>query len=165
MFCRIDSKSVFTVLSLSTDMQSSTDLYWWAPNQCIKLGNSTQMITNVDLNIQAAERGNPGAWSVWLTSLKRCIRACYHIIYDNSAKSQCSNLLFLIMSLKHMLPFLESKFTCPVCSQRFTKLRFKKHVASGTPTKPKLSSNISSSPVTDGKGKISDHSQPSTLVF
>ena len=27
MFCRIDSKSVFKVLSLSTDMQSSTDLY------------------------------------------------------------------------------------------------------------------------------------------
>ena len=122
MFYRIESKSVFKVLSLSTDMQSSTDLYWWAPNQCIKLDNSTQIITDADLDIQAAERGNPGTWSVWLTSLKRCIRACYHIIYDNSAKSRCSNLLFLIMSLKHMLLFLESKFTCPVCSQRFTKL-------------------------------------------
>ena len=57
MFCRIDCKSsVFKALSLSTEMQSSTDLYWWAPNQCIKLENSTQMITDVDLDIQAAER-------------------------------------------------------------------------------------------------------------
>ena len=80
------------------------------------------------------------------------------ISHGNGAKSQCSNLLFLIMSLKHMLPFLESKFTCPMCFQRFTKLKFKKHVASCTLTKPKLSSNISSFPVTDEKGKISDHS-------
>ena len=59
MFCRIDCKSVFKVLSLSTEMQSSTDLYWWALNQCIKLGNSTQMITEVDLDIQANAGGNP----------------------------------------------------------------------------------------------------------
>ena len=80
------------------------------------------------------------------------------ISHGNGAKSQFSNLLFLNMSLKHMLPFLESKFTCPMCFQRFTKLKFKKHVASCTLTKPKLSSNISSFPVTDEKGKISDHS-------
>ena len=79
------------------------------------------------------------------------------ISHGNGAKSQCSNL-FLIMSLKYMLPYLESKFTCPMCSQRFTKLKFKKHVASCTSTNPKLSSNISSSPVTDEKVKISDHS-------
>ena len=82
------------------------------------------------------------------------------ISHGNGAKSQCSNLQFLIMSLKHMLLFLESKFTCPMCSQRFTKLKFKKHVASCTPTKPKLSSNISSFAVTDQKGKSF-----STLVF
>ena len=80
------------------------------------------------------------------------------ISHGNDAKSQCSNLLFLIVSLKYMLPYLESKVTCPMCSQRFTKLKFKKHVASCTPTKTKLSSNISSSPVTDEKVKISDHS-------
>ena len=79
------------------------------------------------------------------------------ISHGNGAKSQCSNLLFLIMSLKHMLPFLESKFTCPMCSQSSTKLKFKKHVPSCTPTQPKLLSNIGSSPVTDEKGKISDH--------
>ena len=80
------------------------------------------------------------------------------ISHSNGAKSQCSNLLFLIMILKHMLPFLESKFTCPTCSQRFMKLKFKKYRASCTPKKSKLSSNISSSPVADEKGKISDHS-------
>ena len=78
------------------------------------------------------------------------------ISHGNGAKSQCSNLLYLIMNLKHILPFSESKFTCPMCSQRFTKLKFKKHVVSCTPAKPRLSSNISSSPVTDGKGKIPD---------
>ena len=79
------------------------------------------------------------------------------ISHGIGAKSQRSNL-FLIMSLKHMLLFLKSKFTCLMCSQCFRKFKFKKHVATCTPIKPKLLSNISSSPVTDEKGKTSDHS-------
>ena len=79
------------------------------------------------------------------------------ISHGNGAKSQCSNFRFLNMSLKHMLSFLESKFTCPVCSQHFAKLKFKKYVALCTPTKPKLLSN-SSSLVTDEKVKIFYHS-------
>ena len=57
MFCRIDCKSV---LSLFTEMQPSTDFAHRAPNQCIKVDNSKQMIMEVDLDIQAAVRGNPG---------------------------------------------------------------------------------------------------------
>ena len=44
-------------------------LHWWAPNQWVKVDNSTQMITEEDLDIQAAARGKPGTKSVWLTSL------------------------------------------------------------------------------------------------
>ena len=47
-------KSVFKVLSFSTEMQSSTDFV------LRKVDNSTQIIMEVDLNIQAAARGNPG---------------------------------------------------------------------------------------------------------
>ena len=61
MFCRIDSKSV---LSLFTEMQLSTDFAHRAHNQCIKVDNSTQMITEVDLDIQAAARGNATTSSV-----------------------------------------------------------------------------------------------------
>ena len=53
----IDCKSA---LSLFTDMQPSTDFALIAPNQCIKVDNSTQMMTEVDLDIQAPARGNPG---------------------------------------------------------------------------------------------------------
>ena len=47
-------KSVFKVLSFSTEMRSSTDFV------LRKVDNSTQIIMEVDLNIQAAARGNPG---------------------------------------------------------------------------------------------------------
>ena len=62
-------------------------LHWWAPNQCIKVENSTQMITEVDLDIQTAARGNPGTLSVWLTSLKHCTRTCSQL-YQESQHSQ-----------------------------------------------------------------------------
>ena len=35
-------------------------LHWWAPYQWFKVDNSTQMITEEDLHIQAAARGKPG---------------------------------------------------------------------------------------------------------
>ena len=60
MSCRIDCKSVFKVMSFSTEMLSSTDFALMSTQSCIKVDNSTQMITEVDLDIQAAARGNRG---------------------------------------------------------------------------------------------------------
>ena len=57
MFGRIDFKSVFKALSFSTDIQFSTDL---APNQRANVAKATKMITDVDVDIQAAVRGNTG---------------------------------------------------------------------------------------------------------
>ena len=60
MFCRIDCKSVFKVFSLSTEIQSSTDLAQMNTQSITKVDGSTQMITEVDLTIEAAARVNPG---------------------------------------------------------------------------------------------------------
>ena len=48
----------YWVFSLRCSLQLI--LHWWAPNQCSKVDNSTQMITEVDLDTQAAAKGNPG---------------------------------------------------------------------------------------------------------
>ena len=59
MFCRSDCKSVFNVLSLSTEMQFSTDLAQMNTQpQRVKVDDATQMITEVYLDVQTAVRGN-----------------------------------------------------------------------------------------------------------
>ena len=65
-------KSVFNVLECNFQLI----LHWWAPNQRSNIYNAMQVIMEVYLDIQTAARGNTGIKSVWLTSLKRCIRAC-----------------------------------------------------------------------------------------
>ena len=57
MFCRIDCKSVFEVLSLSTEMHFSIDLALMS-NTKQHVDNTTQMITKVDHDIQTAARRN-----------------------------------------------------------------------------------------------------------
>ena len=76
MFCRIECKSVFKVLSLFTEIKFSTDLALMNTQpQRIKVDGATQMITEVYPNVPTAVRGNFWTYSVWLTSLKRSIRA------------------------------------------------------------------------------------------
>ena len=59
MFYRIDCKSVFKVLSLSTEMQFSTDpALMNTPKQRIKVDDATKMITEVYLHVQTVVRGN-----------------------------------------------------------------------------------------------------------
>ena len=58
--------------------------HWWTPNQRIKVDDATQLITEVYLDVQTAVRGNFWIWSVWLTSLKRCIRACYCYLFKHA---------------------------------------------------------------------------------
>ena len=50
-------------------------LHWWTPNQRIEVDDATQMITEVYLDVQVAVRKNFWIQTVWLTSLKCCIRA------------------------------------------------------------------------------------------
>ena len=47
-------------MSLFTEMQPSADFALMSTQSIIKVDNSTQMVTEVDLDIQAAARGNPG---------------------------------------------------------------------------------------------------------
>ena len=65
-------KSVFEVLGCSFQLI----LHWWAPNQRTNVGNAMQVITEVYFDTQTSARGNTGILPVWLTSFKRCIRAC-----------------------------------------------------------------------------------------
>ena len=58
MFSTIDCKSVFKVLSLSTEMHFSTDLALRTPNQLIKVDEAAQIISNAYLDVQTAVRGN-----------------------------------------------------------------------------------------------------------
>ena len=59
MFCRTDCKSVFKVLSLSTEIQFSTDLALMNTQpRRIKVDDATQMITEVYIDVQTAVRGN-----------------------------------------------------------------------------------------------------------
>ena len=58
VFCKIDCKSVFKVLSLSNEMHDEMILDWWTPNERIKVDDATQMITEVYLDVQTAVRGN-----------------------------------------------------------------------------------------------------------
>ena len=59
MFCRTDCYSLFKILSLSTEIQFSTDLAQMNTQpQCIKVDDATQMITEVYLDVQKAVRGN-----------------------------------------------------------------------------------------------------------
>ena len=59
MFCRTDCKSVFNVLSLSTEMQFSIDFAVMnSQPQRIKVDDTTQTITEVYLDVQTAVRGN-----------------------------------------------------------------------------------------------------------
>ena len=55
MSCKIHCYSVFKVLSFSTEIQSSPDFALIST----KVNNLTQMITEVNRDIQAAARGNP----------------------------------------------------------------------------------------------------------
>ena len=57
MLCRIDCKSVFKVLSLSTEMQFSTDLALMNTKPQ-RIDDPTQIITEVYLDVQTALRGN-----------------------------------------------------------------------------------------------------------
>ena len=59
MFCRTDCKSVFKVLSLSAEIQFSTDLALMNTQpRRIKVDDATQMITEVYIDVQTAVRGN-----------------------------------------------------------------------------------------------------------
>ena len=76
MFCKIDCKSVFKILSLSSEMQFSTDLalmntqptYWsWWRNTNDNGGISSCRDSCKEKLLNQ---------SVWLTCLKRCTRPC-----------------------------------------------------------------------------------------
>ena len=58
MFSTIDCKSVFKVLSFSTEMQFSADLALRTPNQLIKVDEAAQIISDAYLDVQTAVRGN-----------------------------------------------------------------------------------------------------------
>ena len=59
MFCRSDRKSVFKLLSLSTEMQFLIDLALMNTQpQRIKVDDATQMMTEVYFDVQTAVRGN-----------------------------------------------------------------------------------------------------------
>ena len=59
MFFRIDCKSVFKVLNLSTEMLFSTDLALMnTQTQHIKVDDATQMIMEVYRDVQRAVKGN-----------------------------------------------------------------------------------------------------------
>ena len=58
MFSTIDCKSVFKVLSFSTEMQFSADLALRTPNQLIKVDDAAQIISDAYLDVQTAVRGN-----------------------------------------------------------------------------------------------------------
>ena len=59
MFCRTGFKSVFKVLSLSIEMQFSTDLVLMNTQpQRVGVDDARQMITEVYLDVQIAARGN-----------------------------------------------------------------------------------------------------------
>ena len=72
MFFIIVCKSVPEVLGRSFQLI----LQWWAPNQGTNVVNAMLAITEVYFDTQTFARGNTGILSVWLTSFKRCIRAC-----------------------------------------------------------------------------------------
>ena len=69
MFCRIELSQYLRYWAFPLRFSFQLILYWWTPNQRIKVDDATQMITEVYLDVQAVVSENYWTWPVLLTSL------------------------------------------------------------------------------------------------